>query len=110
MERSIKQYVNYTVTHGDTLSTTLFNIFLNDLIKEIKKLNIGINIDNIIVSLLLYADDIVLLAKNEKDLQTLITCVTRWCNKWKLKVNIGKTKIVHFQPKKFKQTEFQFCV
>ncbi len=51
------------------LSTTLINVYINDHAKEIKDLNIGISIGDISISILTYADDIVLLAENEKDLQ-----------------------------------------
>ena len=37
---------------------------------------------------LMYADDTILLAESEEDLQD--------CNKWKLQVNVKKTKIVVF--------------
>ena len=61
---------------GDNLSPTLFAIFINDLASEIKESNIGIDLNieggpNIeyVLSILLYADDIVCLAENEEDLQ-----------------------------------------
>ena len=53
------------VRQGDSMSPTLFNIFLNDLIKELKEQNVGINIDERCVSILAYADDIVLLAPDQ---------------------------------------------
>ncbi len=56
------------VPQGDVLSTTLFNDYINDLTKEIKDLNIGIYIGDVKISILMYADDIVLLAECEKDL------------------------------------------
>ena len=49
-----------SLKQGDNLSPTLWNIFSNYLIKEIKELNIGILIENdLMMSILLYADDMV---------------------------------------------------
>ena len=56
------------VRQSDTLSLTLFNIFISDLTENIKELNLGIKIRDINLSILLYADDIADIAENEKDL------------------------------------------
>ena len=56
------------VKQGDNLSPTLFSMFLNDLATGIKELNLGVDVDGCNVSILLYADDIVLIAPNENNL------------------------------------------
>ena len=50
------------VRQGDSLPPTLFSIFLNDPAEGIKSLNAGVNAGDICISLLLYTDDIVLVA------------------------------------------------
>ncbi len=44
------------------------------------------------LSILLYADDIVLIADSADDLQRMLDCVHTWTQKWRLNVNISKTK------------------
>ncbi len=56
---------NCWVKQGDTLSPTIFGIFIKDIVDDVKSVNIGINIDGINVCILLYADDIVLLSETE---------------------------------------------
>ena len=76
---------------GDNLSQTLFNIFINDLSNELKTLNVGVHIGpDIILSHLLYADDLALIAESEADLQELLNCVSSWCQKWHIRINAGK--------------------
>jgi hypothetical protein len=64
--------VNAGLKQGCVLSTVMFNIFINNLIDDIKSLNIGIDIDGENIAILLYADDVVLMAENTEDIQKLI--------------------------------------
>ena len=57
---------------------------------------------------LLYADEIVLLAKNEQDLQFLLFLVENWCKDWRLEVNLTKTNILHVREKRKRQSMFMF--
>ena len=92
--------ISYGVRQGDTLSPTLFSIFVNDLAHEIDQLNLRISIDDITISILLYADDIVLIAETEKNLQIMLDQVYKyWCNRWNMNVNIAKSQIIHFRKK-----------
>ena len=56
------------VRQGYTLSPTLFSLFVNELAKKNKSMNAGITIGDRLINILLYADDMVLLASREADL------------------------------------------
>ena len=51
------------VRQGDNLSPTLFSLFINDLARAVKDLNLGIQIGENNISILLYADDIAIISK-----------------------------------------------
>ena len=84
------------VRQGDNLSPTLFTIYLNDLAIELKDLILGITLGDMHICILMYADDIGLVSKNEQKLQTMLNHENTWCYKWQMKVNTEKTKVVHF--------------
>ena len=51
---------------------------------------------------LLYADDTIIMAESSHELQAALNGLNHYCNIWKLKVNVSKTKVVIFanrQPK-----------
>jgi hypothetical protein len=57
--------INSGVRQGDSLSTILFGLFINDLITEVKAFNLGVNVNDIIVYIMAFADDIMIIAQNE---------------------------------------------
>ena len=87
------------VLQGDTLSPTLFNIFINDLIPSVKSLNKGIPIGDQNLSILLYADDIVILSENASDLQIMLDKIYDWSFKNMVRFNPKKSNVVHFRKK-----------
>ena len=64
------------VRQGQNDSPTYFAILLNSLAKDIKSSGIGVKISTICITILLYADDIALLAEGEEDLQKLLNILT----------------------------------
>lgn len=75
--------VDYGVRQGDTLSPTLFSIYVNDLVDDVKSLGLGVPVGDMKISIFLYADDVVLLAETESDLQDILDKVTEWGSKWR---------------------------
>jgi len=71
-------------------------------------LNCGIQINDKNVSLLMFADDVALIAKSETDLQRMLSLLNRWCKNWKLSINGEKCKVIHFRFKGKLQSEHQF--
>ena len=65
---------------GCSLSPMLFNLYINDLALKVDALSKGEEIDDTRVSVLMYADDIVLMAESEADLQAILDTIGAWCN------------------------------
>ena len=89
---------NIVVRQGECLSPFLFAMYVNDLEQDAG--NNGVNrIDIGMVKrlLLLYADDIVLFGKTPDELQKSLDILGAYCDRWKLTVNITKTKVVIFR-------------
>ena len=86
----------------------MFAIFVNDL--ESYLLQEGNNylsfggdarLENMLkLLILLYADDTMILADSPDKLQAAINGMEKYCEKWKLKVNVSKTKIIIFGSRK----------
>ena len=98
------------VKQGDNLSPSYFCQFINTLIKELQQLNVGIDIGSWTLSCLAYADDIVLLAENVKDLDKLLCALEKWCSRWRVLINMNKMNIMHFRRRQIKQSTFSFRV
>ena len=69
-----------------------------------KSLDIGISIGDEKVCILLYADDIVLMADNEHDLQLLLNALSTWCDTNDMIVVCSKSNVVHFRPQSVQRT------
>ena len=102
--------VHNGVKQGCIVSPTLFALYVNDLATEIKTLNCGLSVGDHEYSILLFADDIALITDSEEKLQQMLNCLQLWCSKWRMSLNMGKTKIVHYRPTNMARSDFQFKV
>ena len=86
------------VKQGCVLSSLLFNLFVNDIPsifnKDICK---PIKVGNILLSCLMYADDIVLLSESKEGIENCLNKLSEYTQKWMMEVNTTKSKIITFQ-------------
>ena len=102
--------VDMGVRQGDSLSTALFSLYLNDKAIGIKMPECGVKVDMVDVSIMMYADDVVLLSDTEANLQIMLNYVNEWTVKWRLSVNYDKSKIMHVRNKHTVLTNCDFTL
>lgn len=85
---------NSGVKQGCLLSPILFSLYINDLHEYLEG---GIYIQHLNIRLLLYADDIVILADDISTMQSMISKLEMYCNTWNLKVNMDKSEMLIFR-------------
>ena len=87
------------ITQGSPISPTMWSVIADGLIRYVQARcpHIGpITSDGLRVSILMFADDIKLLATSSSDLQTLLDVVKDWCDLLNLIVNAIKTHVLIF--------------
>ena len=80
---------------GCILSPILFSIFIDGLAEVVKKVG-GARYGKLMVSLLLFADDIVLVAENAKMLQKMLDAVYDYSKKFRFRFNKDKSNVMVF--------------
>lgn len=90
-ELTEKIEVNNGIQQGDSLSHMLFNIIMDEIIKQIHKLK-GYKMGDRGVKILCYADDAVLIVENEDDLQRLVHRFNTTAKKFRMNISVSKTK------------------
>ena len=103
--------IHQGVRQGENLSPFLFALYVNDLEDFLKKekgctpVDLEIGFDDRIseylkILLILYADDTVIFADSEINLQKALDGLELYCKKWRLSINCSKTKVMVFCGKK----------
>lgn len=76
----------------------LFSLYVNDFEKEfLCKGNIPIQIQELNLFVLMYADDMVIFSETAHELQEMLNTLYSYTSVWDLTVNVQKTKIVIFR-------------
>ena len=92
------------VKQGCPLSPTLFGLYIDKLEEWKNKANgEGIELAEYVIRLLLYADDLILIAKTTKGLREHLKNLETFCMEVGMEVNISKTNIMVFSLRKRKQ-------
>lgn len=85
---------NFGIKQGCNISPTLFSLFIDDIHKY---LLVGVEVGELKVNVLMYADDLVLLAKSADSLRVMISRLEQYCDISGLTVNLDKSKIMIFR-------------
>ena len=104
------------VRQGENLSPVLFSLYLNDLENFLShnsnaSIIVSCNDEDLTLFMklivLLYADDTVIMASSETDLQYSLNRFEEYCRTWKLNINTEKTKVVVFGARKTNSFHFK---
>jgi hypothetical protein len=85
------------VWQGDSASPTLFGVFINGLAEELRASGLGVEVGVEKLQILLFADDVALIADSPEDLQKMISIVANYTKKWRLEENIKKCAVLEVE-------------
>lgn len=77
-------------------SSVLFNVFINDLLADLRECGFGARLAGLRVECIPYADDITLISPTVFGLQSILSLCENLVQKNMLKFNVKKTKVTVF--------------
>ncbi|VDH93589.1 Hypothetical predicted protein [Mytilus galloprovincialis] len=88
------------VRQGGILSTHLYKIFVEDLLKELEENSLGFILGTIYCGAPTCADDVALLSSNPDELQVMLNILQRYANQHQYTIHPTKSKIIHYKSSK----------
>ena len=85
------------VFQGESLSPFLFSMFINDINDHLSTEDAGIKIEQTLMTIILFADDMAVFSLSAMGLQNGLDRLKEYCFMWGLTVNTLKTKCVAFR-------------
>ncbi|KAL7723726.1 hypothetical protein ACLKA6_000136 [Drosophila palustris] len=82
---------NLGVKQGCLLSPILFALYVDDIVSTLPG---GVQLGTARIKVLMYADDMVLLADSAEALQKMINALHDYCVTWSLQINCEKSKVM----------------
>ena len=80
------------IRQGDSLSPTLFNIIMDEIITEVKKVERGYRMGDKEIKAICYADDVVLISESEDNLQRLLYKFEQTASAFNMLISTSKTQ------------------
>ncbi len=88
--------VGQGVHHEGPLSSLLFQIMFDDLLKDIQNSNNGVKVYDTEITSPSFADDMNLISLSRKGLQNMLTIAYKYSRKWKFRFNPPKCMVLTF--------------
>ena len=88
------------VRQGGVLSPVFYCLYVDDLVEILSSMKIGCHLKDMFLSILLYADDMALIAPSLKGLNGLLSATEHYCKSWDILLNAKKSKNMAFGEKK----------
>lgn len=117
-QKSRKFSISKWVLQGDVLSTTVFVIFVDFLLKKIQSLGErmsiyvdGHRVQDVTFTDLNYANDVTVVTETADGMHNVLKTIKGWCSTWCMQVNAKKTEIMIVRPrgcKKADETDLNF--
>ena len=88
---------NCGLFQGERTSPIFFSLYVNDLEREMGHQSIGSRVQDILIRILMFADDMAIISVSKKGLQIGLDRLHNYCLKWGISINTIKTKVVVFR-------------
>ena len=93
--RSRTQYQKRGLHQGCNLSSVLFIIYVSELAHRVPRSGLGVRLESgETIGILLFADNIILIASSPSDLASLSSILESWCSDFKMLVSVAKTNVI----------------
>ena len=98
------------IKQGGINSPDFFAIYFDELTKILRKKGIGCQMYKLYLAIIMFADDICLLAPTRSTLQKLVDICSSYCSKYGLAFNPKKSKILVFSKSKMDLSQLQAVI